>query len=195
MIESSPRLRKEASRIGCEPSHVVLADLLSIGYTDAEAYNIVYPENAIWDAKRKIANRENILASETFKRAYEDRVNARKFATEAVDDRGKDDVLRELNQMVSQETDTRMKADLLMKIAEIKQMKKDLTSDGDDAVNFFLPLSCEKCPLLITYNTFISERNKALPPEERATPVRPDEMQRIIERADDEVKKKRNEEK
>ena len=183
MIEPSPRIKKEANRIGCEPSIVVLADLQTIGYSDAEAYNIVFPENAIWDAKRKIAHREDILASEAYKRAYEDRMNARRYVAEAVDDRGKDDVLRELNQMVSQERDTRTKADLLMKIAEIKQMKKDVNADSDNPVQFFLPLDCEKCPLLQQYNAYITDKNKGRPEKDWETTLRPEELQRIIEQA------------
>ena len=40
MLEPSPRLRKEASKIGCTPNHIIMADLILSGYTEVEAYEI-----------------------------------------------------------------------------------------------------------------------------------------------------------
>lgn len=195
MIEPSPRLKKEAKRIGCDTNHIIMADLVLCGYTEVEAYEIAFSENALSGAAQKIADRERELSSDKYKRAYDDRRNARKYTTESVENRDKDDVLRELNLMVSKESDTKMKADLLMKIAEIKQMKKDSASDDEDPVQFFFPIACEKCPLLKRYNEHLEKKNKGLPREKWVLEVRPDEMQRIIEQSDSDISGMRKKEK
>lgn len=191
MLEPSPRLRKEAARIGCDPNHIIMADLILTGYTEVEAYDIAYSETLAQTAKQRIANRERELSSEGYKRAYETARDKRKYISDTIEDRDKDAVLKELNQMASVERDVKMKADLLMKIAEIKQMKKDLTTETEDTVNFYLPLSCEKCPLLSAYNAYVKQRNLALPDDEKDTPIRPDEMQRIMESEYDSLSSKR----
>ena len=190
MLEPSPRLRKEASKIGCTPNHIIMADLMLSGYTEVEAYEIAYSEEAAFNAQKKIANRERELASDGYKRAYDARKTARKFVSEEVDDRDKGDIVKELNRLASLQTDPRVKAELLMKIADIQNMKKDMT-DNDDPVLFYLPLDCDKCPFIQEYNKYIGRRNKELPKDEREAPLRADEMQMIIEAADKRVKRER----
>ena len=184
MLEPSPRLRREASRIGCEPNHIIMADLILSGYTNAEAYDIAYSENASLSAQRKIEDRDRVLASEGYKRAYETKKMTRKYATETVEARGKEDIIRELNTLANTAgTDTKLKAELLMKIADLQQFKKEMTGD-EDPVRFFFPIACEKCPLLQTYNDYLARKNGETPEEEWDLEVRPDEMQRLIEQAD-----------
>lgn len=195
MLEPSPRLRKEANRIGCEPNHVILADLILNRYTEAEAYDIAYSEDISMGAKQKIAKRERVLASEGYKRALDVKKKEREFLVKDIEYRDKDDVLRELNSMASKETDTKMRADLLMKIAEIKQMKKDATADDNDPVQFFFSLSCERCPFLRRFNEAITLKNDGLPQEKWDMEVRPDEMQRLIEQAGNDVREMRAKEK
>lgn len=195
MLEPSPRLKREAARIGCDPNHIILADLILSGYSEAEAYDIAYSEDTIMTAKTRISNRERVFSSEGYKRAYDEKKAARRFVSEDILDRGKEDVLKELNMMASKETDTKMKSELLMKIAEIKQMKKDVTSDSEDPVQFFFSLSCSQCPLLQRYNDFIRNKNKGLEHDKWVVEVRPDEMQRIVEQADMAINEARNREK
>lgn len=188
MLDPSPRLKREALRVGCDPNHIILADLILSGYTDAEAYDIAYSEMIAASAKVKIDNRDRVFASEGYKRAYDSRKSARQVEVTAIEDRGKEDVLRELNDMATRERDVKMKAELLMKIAEIKQMKKDVTIDDEDPVQFFFPLSCVKCPLLEAYNDFIKKRNSTADEDEHDDPLRADEVQRLIEQADTRIR-------
>lgn len=193
MIEASPRLKKEAARLGCEANHIIMADLILSGYTEVEAYDIAYSENSAFSAKQRIASRERELASEGYKRAYESKKEARKVVSENSDLRDKETVARELNKLITITTDPKLKAELLMKLADLQQMKKDATAIDEDPVQFFLPISCEKCPLLQAYNDFIAKKNKELPKEKWDVAVRPDEMQRIVEAEDHIMKRKRTE--
>lgn len=194
MLNPSPRLKKEAARIGCNPNHIILADLILSGYTDSEAYDIAFSEDIAKSAKSIIADRERELKSDGYKRAYEERRMANRSNTEPDDLRNKESVARELNKLITQTTDPKLRAELLMKLADLQQMKKDLTSLDDDPVQFFLPLACEKCPLLQNYNEFLAEKNRDLPPDKWDLEVRPDEMQRIIEQSDTDIRQMRKKE-
>lgn len=191
MLNPSPRLKKEAARIGCNPNHIILADLIICGYTESEAYDIAFSEDIAKSAKSIIADRERELKSDGYKRAYEERRMAIKSNADPDDLRNKESVARELNKLITQTTDPKLRAELLMKLADLQQMKKDLTSLDDDPVQFFLPLACEKCPLLQNYNEFLAEKNRDLPPDKWDLEVRPDEMQRIIEQSHTIIKKMR----
>lgn len=193
MLNPSPRLRKEASRIGCKENHIIMADLILSGYTESEAFDIAYSERAMTSAKLKISEREMELRSEGYRRAYEDRMNARKFSVEAVDLRDKESVARDLNALINQTTDAKLKAELLMKLADLQQMKKDATALDEDPVQFFLTLDCERCPLLVAYNDYIAKRNNGKPYEEWERRLRPDELQSIIEQSDASVRAARAE--
>lgn len=193
MLEPSPRLKKDAKRIGCDANHIILADLILSGYSDAEAYDIAYSENVSMSAKRKIESRERILASEQYKRAYEVKKTERKYNTEKVELRDKDSVVRDLNTLINQTTDVKLKAELLVKLADIQQMKKTASGD-EDPVQFYFPIDCDRCPLLIQYNAMLERRNVGVPRDKWDLEVRPDEMQRLIEQAEDGIKQMRKKE-
>lgn len=195
MLQPSPRLKREAAKIGCEPNHIILADLILIGYSEAEAFDIAYSERVGMSAQQVIAEREKQLASDGYKRAYDAKREIRSFSTDSIVSREKEDVLKELNIMASNERDTKLKAELLMKIAEIKQMKKDVISDNDDPVQFFLSIDCEKCPLLVKYNEYLVLKNASLPEDKWDVSLRPDEMQRIMEQVEPVIKSAREKEK
>ena len=195
MLEPSPRLKKEAKRIGCDANHIIMADLILSGYTEAEAFDIAYSERTAAGVQQKIAERERVLASDGYKRAYEDRRQSRKVSTEDTEVRDKTAVARELNQLITNTTDQKLKAELLMKLADLQQMKKDTTADDDDPVQFYFPMSCEKCPLLQRYNEMLERNNDGVPREKWDLEVRPDEMQRLIEQAKDDIHRMRAKEK
>lgn len=195
MIDPSPRLKKEAKKIGCEPNHIILADLILSGYSEAEAYDIAYSENTSLGIKMKIDSRERELSSEGYKRAYEERKKSRKYSTENVEMRDKTDVVKEINMLISQASDVKQKADLLKILADIQQMKKDGTDKEEDYVQFFFPISCEKCPLFQRYNETVAAKNDGLPQEKWESELRPDEMQRLIEQAGHDIRQMRKKEK
>lgn len=190
MLDPSPRLKKEAVRIGCDANHIIMADLMLSGYTEAESYDIAYSENVSWAAQRKISHREKVLASDGYKRAYEERRFARKYISDGAEMRDKETVARDLNNLINQTTDAKLKAELLMKLADLQQMKKDATAVDEDPVRFFLPIDCDRCPLLSSYNEYLKKRSEE---SGRGTlePLRADEIQMVIEMAYDDVERKR----
>gem|GEM_PF-5619585 len=51
--------------------------------------------------------------------------------------------------------DSKERIEGLMKYSDLMGYKKDeVESDNTDTINFFLPLKCDKCPLLAAYECF-----------------------------------------
>lgn len=191
MIDPSPRLKKEAARLACDPNHVIMADLILSGYSEAEAFDIAYSEKSTIAIKQKVAIRQRELSSDGYKRVYDDHRATLKSVNLNVELRDKETVAKDLNTLINTTSDPKLKAELLMKLADLQQMKKDASVVDEEPVQFFLPISCERCPLLIAYNSFLAEKNKMLPQEKWNVNVRPDEMQRIVESANEEMDEKR----
>lgn len=94
--------------------------------------------------------------------------------------RDKDAILYELNLLATTATDPKQKAEILMKIADLQQMKKEDLKSAEDPVQYYLPLECNHCPLFIHFNQYrqeIGERE-----------VGADEFQSVMERTDFMVK-------
>lgn len=64
--------------------------------------------------------------------------------------RSKDETLEELNELATQTTDAKLKAELLMKIADLQNWKKEQQTEEDQKIKYFVPLKCSNCKL---YNT------------------------------------------
>ena len=91
--------------------------------------------------------------------------------------RDKDDIVAELNVLATSVTDPKHKAEILMKIADLQQMKKEETvKSEEDTIHFYLPLKCNQCPLYTAYNEY---RQQSGEKELAAT-----EYQRIMEMTD-----------
>lgn len=75
----------------------------------------------------------------------------KKFSTpEQNANREKEDIVRELNILADITKDPKLKTEILMKLADLKQMKRDPVDDTEDnTVHYYLPLTCYKCSLYI----------------------------------------------
>ena len=62
-MELSQAFQKQAKKMNATPQYVILADLMSIGYSEIDAYTIAYPENEALSAQQNKGIRENILKS------------------------------------------------------------------------------------------------------------------------------------
>lgn len=77
--------------------------------------------------------------------------NVDEVSTERRHNRKREDVIRELNILADQETDPKKRADLLMRIAEIEQMKRLEEAAEDKNVTFYIPLRVDRCLELFGY--------------------------------------------
>lgn len=64
--------------------------------------------------------------------------------------REKSDIIRELNVLADCTKDPKLKSELLLRLADLQQMRKDpIDQVEDNTVHYYLPLSCYQCSLYI----------------------------------------------
>lgn len=60
--------------------------------------------------------------------------------------RSKEDVVRELNLLIDEETDSKKRSDLLMKLAELQRMKQEMDETEEERRDtFYIPLTYDRC--------------------------------------------------
>ena len=74
----------------------------------------------------------------------------KKFSTpEQNANREKEDIVRELNILADITKDPKQKTEILMRLADLQQIKRDPVDDTEDTVHYYLPLTCYKCGLYL----------------------------------------------
>ena len=64
--------------------------------------------------------------------------------------RDKDAIVSELNILADATKDPKQKTEILMKLADLQQMKRDTTKEEEDnTIHYYLPLNCRNCDLNI----------------------------------------------
>ena len=188
MFDLSPSFKKQAKKLGVPEAQVLLADLLSIGYSESDAFAIAYPENAALSAQQNKSIKDSIINSPKFKAVYENRLENIKSGVSVpmdLDDVelvGTEEVLKEILRSAKQQTiGSKERADLYAKYNDIKKESEQVSEKTEDAITFAFPIKCYQCPLLYTYNKYRKENG-----EKELKPV---EMERVIRLADKLIKK------
>lgn len=66
---------------------------------------------------------------------------------EELQNRSKEDIITELNKLATLTNDTKLKAEILMKVADLEGMKKQEVKQDEKLIHYYLPLRCSKCSL------------------------------------------------
>lgn len=191
-MEISLQKTQEAKKLKCTTNEMIMADLLSIGYSNEDAYAIAFPGDSVLNKDIIKGNINDLINKVKFKQLCDIRREKNagflSVSNEAEDLEliSPEDVAKEvLLAAKKQPIGSKERADLMAKYNDIRnENKKDIKDPNNDPVQFFFPIACEKCPLLEKYNQFLKNKNKGKPQSEWETEVRPDEMQRIIESAE-----------
>ena len=178
-MELSSTKTKEAKKLNVTVEYLVFADLLSVGYSETDAYLIAYPENIALSEQQNNSIRKNIIESAKFKKLLESRRSrvkegiATPVSLDEVELVGTEEVLKEVLRSAKQQpVGSKERADLYAKYNDIKKESEQMGNDATDNINFFLPLKCNQCPLLYAYNDYLRRNN--------LKEVRPVEMGRIM---------------
>lgn len=182
-MELSTEKTKEAKKLGFSVSELVFADLLSLGYMKNDAYAIAFPEMMGMNMQNVNAERDKLLAKPAFKNFLEERrrINASKleFSGDAQDvelidnEMTAKEILKIARQMPE---NSKERGEMFMKYADLTRKNDQKTEEMTDTINFYFPVKCHQCPLLIAYNDFMKGRKTK---EE----LRPIEMEGIIRAA------------
>lgn len=158
-MEFSKRVEKEAKKYGVDAQALVMADLLSIGYTTNEAYEIVYQENGVLNFQQNQSIRDGITKSGRFKEMLNDRIG--KLSSRVVLSDGEDIELMSTEDAAKQVLRAAMtlpegskeRGEMFVKYTDL--LRKNTTVDAEpeeDNIRIYLPLKCNDCPLLQEYN-------------------------------------------
>lgn len=151
-MELSARIKRDAKRRNVAPQTLVMADLMAIGYSDNEAYNIAYSENATLAKKRNITIRDNITHAVGFKDLLTERSQEIRGTnvtpTDIAEQMSKDEVASQLRRQIEMLPDgSKEKADVLMKYADLFAYKKEeKKGEEEDIIRIWMPLTCDICP-------------------------------------------------
>lgn len=153
----SEKLKKEARQYDVAPEQLLMADLIALGYTQAEAYNIAYTERDVLDIQKNMSHRDGILADKKFAVMLEARIMRIKSGITIPEKLSeiqlvtREEALKEILRSARKLPEgSKERGELFLKYNE--QLAK-LQGDGErtDAVHIYLPLKCTNCQLYADY--------------------------------------------
>lgn len=154
-------------KIGLDAKERALADLTLMGWKEQDAYVLLYGPGAAYSDDWHKNKMKEIIDREVYaKYIMKTKKKADKEASEAVDNAiqkeyenieaarqmSKEDVMSELVRIAfNMPANDPKRADILMKYADLTQMKKDEVDKNEKTVHTYLPLTCKDCPLYIKH--------------------------------------------
>lgn len=177
-MELSKQKQQEAKKLGVTVQYLVMADLCAAGYSEADAYEVAFPDNAALAAQQNTSIRKNIAESAKFRRLLEERrERLRQYDPVPygeIELIGAEETAKEILK-VAQKMDqgSKERGEMFMKYADLIRRNEQGTEDVTDAISFGLPLKCNQCPLLYSYNEEMRR-------QEDGKEIRPVEMERVI---------------
>ena len=151
MQEYSTNLKNEAKKAKVPVQTLIMADLMAVGYSKTDAYNIAYVDNlAQWNREHNRTVRDSITETDSFDELLKSRRerHTTTAATDILDDAelmADLDVAKDILRSAKQLPDGKERADLMAKYYDIKK-KIGAADDGKDIVKVWLPLTCAICP-------------------------------------------------
>lgn len=174
----------EVRKLGVTPQYLVMADLMAVGYSEEDAYDIAYPENAGIQKKYHDAMRADVARNAKFRKLLDQRrarIKDGSGVSVDIDDIelvGTETVMKEILRSAKQlPIGSKDRADLFARYNEIKMKSEVDVSDDEDSISFVLPLKCNQCPLLAAYNREVRANG--------GRELRPVEMERVVRLAKD----------
>ena len=148
-MDFSKRIEKEAKKYGVAAQSLILADLMSTGYTEAEAYSIAYAENAVLSFQQNQSIREGITKSGRFKEMLSDRIE--NLRTRLPMSEGEDMELMSTEEAAKQvlkaaqalPKGSKERGEMFVKYTEL--LRKNTTVEAEpeeDNIRIYLPLKC-----------------------------------------------------
>ncbi|KGF50452.1 hypothetical protein [Prevotella disiens] len=170
-MDFSKRIEKESKKYGVAAQSLVLADLMSVGYTEAEAYSIAYAENAVLSFQQNQSIREGITKSGRFKEMLNERIDNLRSRVPLSD--GEDMELMSTEDAAKQvlkaaqllPEGSKERGEMFVKYTELLRRNSQVDAEPEeDNIRIYLPLKCNDCPLLQEYN----ERQKEIEDAKKA---------------------------
>ena len=160
-MQFSEKFKKEAKKYDLPPETILMADLIALGYTQPEAYNIAYTEREVFDIQKNMSHRDGILADQKFKVMLEDRIQRVKSGitiTEKLSEielMTREEALKEILRSAKKLPEgSKERGEMFIKYQE-NQAKLQGDGEKTDSVQIYLPLKCVNCQL---YQDFVERQ-------------------------------------
>jgi hypothetical protein len=160
----SDKLLNKAKKSGVDWDVYIMALLVAVGISEKDAYYAVINKNSQSTDDYDMGQLRRILADNAYcylvtdlQKQYK-RISRKNQQEQEEQDSlpvsdelmSKEEVARELLKTASSmKAGSKERADVMMKYAELLQMKKDEVKDEEKLVHFYLPLTCRDCELYI----------------------------------------------
>ena len=181
-MELSTNKKLEAKKLGASVGELVMADLLSIGYTENDAFTIAFPEYAGLGQQLQLANKRKTTSNMAFKELCEKRrlsnANILEFSGDTADIELIDNEMtaKEILKIAKKMPEgSKERGEMFMKYADLTRKNDAATNEAMDSFRFYFPVKCNQCPLFYAYNEWVSQKGQR--------EIRPVEMDGIIRNA------------
>jgi len=181
-MELSSAKKMEAKKYGVSVQELLYADLMSLGYGEADAYTIAYPEDTALSITMQRANRRKITSRVSFIELCEKRklVNANTLAfsgdTSDIELIDNETTAKEILKIAKQMPEgSKERGEMFMKYADLTRKNDAVTEEAMDAMQFYFPVKCNQCPLFDAYNKHLKRTKQK--------EIRPVEMDALIRNA------------
>lgn len=161
----SEKFKKEAKGFGQPPQTMLMADLISIGYSEAEAFNIAYTERDMMSVEANMSYREGILNDKKFKVMLEARIQRVKSGVTIPEKLSeiqlisREEALKEILRSARRLPEgSKERGEMFLKYNENLAKMQD-NGEKSDSVQIYLPLKCTKCGL---YADFLENREEKI---------------------------------
>ena len=165
-MDYTKRQKDESQSYGLTVQERAMADLIAMGWKQMDAFLMTQEANpamsAIWHKKRLY----EITSKEVFRDYLSKSMAVKKKNDEEVEKAMPDEM------MTKEEVATELmktarslsikdpkRADVLMKYADLTQMKKAEEQTEDNTIHFYMPLTCKQCQLWLKHKASSRKKN------------------------------------
>lgn len=159
-MDVTNHLKKRAKLYNVAWQYLVMADLMAIGYGEADSYAIAFSENTALALQKNISIRETILHSDKFqglliarKRALASAKGAKCDEKGEIELIGAEETARELLKIAQTMPEgSKERGEMFVRYADLIRKNDTQTTEDNDPVRIFLPMKCTMCPAKIQFD-------------------------------------------
>lgn len=162
----SVKLKRAAKDLGVDVSNLIMADLISIGYSEADAFAIVFPERvSVYSLQQIQSLRDGIVSSMSFKELVDRRKGERGGGKVSTLDGGDIELIdttttaKELLKVINSLPEaSKERGQMLIAYSELLRKNSQQVDDEEDPIRIYIPQKCCYCTLYQDYMEEEKER-------------------------------------
>ena len=158
-MDVTAHLKKRAKNYNVTWQYLVMADLMALGYGEADSYSIAFSENTALSVQRNAQIRDNILKMPKFQELLITRKKAvnnlgKNNLTEEGDVEliGAEETAREILKIAQRMPEqSKERGEMFVRYADLIRKNDTQTAEDDDPVRIYLPMKCSMCPMKMEF--------------------------------------------